>query len=66
MLESGIGAGIDGLQYRPCPSAVARTKFCRAAAERTVCRMIEGIKACEELIQLSMGGNSYGASLVSG
>ncbi len=60
-IESGIGAGIDGLQYRPCPSSVARTKFCRAAAEKTVCRMIEGLKAFEELIHISMERDFHGA-----
>ena len=60
-IGAGIGAGIDGLQYRPCPAAVARTMFCMAAAEKTVCRMIEGLKVFEELIQLSVGGDSNGA-----
>ncbi len=50
-IESGIGAGIDGLQYRPCSSAVARTKLDRTGTERVVCGMVEGLRAFKELVQ---------------
>lgn len=59
-LNSGIGAGIDGLQYRTSRAALARLNLELSAIERVMCRMLEGLQNFRELIQYASGGSPSG------
>jgi putative nucleotidyltransferase with HDIG domain len=60
-IETGLGAGIDGLQYRPSPTVVARMKLDSTIMERVVCKMVEGLGAFKELIERASGDSEHGA-----
>lgn len=49
-LETGIGAGIDGLNYAPSPLVLSRLPFTPAVAETVACRMVSGIDELRDLI----------------
>ena len=48
-LQGAIGAGSDGLQYRPSREVVERINLTTLAAETTVCGILEGLSELSEL-----------------
>jgi putative nucleotidyltransferase with HDIG domain len=48
-LVSGIGAGSDGLNYRPSAAVLSRLRVTTAVAEGVVCRMLDGLRELREL-----------------
>lgn len=59
-IESGLGAGIDGLHYRPADEVVQRLKLKPLVAESVSCRMLSGLEDVREV--LSTQTTSPGAS----
>ncbi len=54
-LSAGLGAGSDGLNYRPCPEAVGRLGLSTASMEAVVCRTIAGLAELQELLEDDTG-----------
>lgn len=49
-LESGVGTGVDGLNYVPCPEASARLKLKPAISEAVVCNMITNVGELKDVL----------------
>lgn len=52
-LESGVGAGVDGLNYRTSAAVIERVNPGQLGSERILCKMLDGLRSFQELIQLS-------------
>lgn len=48
-MQTAMGAGIDGLTYRPCEAVMERIKLNASEAESVLCKMLDAV---EELYQL--------------
>lgn len=49
-LESGIGAGLDGLNYSPSAAVVSRLRLKRRVAEETLCEMSLQVNEINEML----------------
>lgn len=54
-LSSGLGAGVDGLNYRASDAVMARLKVDTDTAEAVVCNILEGIDGLRELFGTAGG-----------
>lgn len=53
-LESGVGTGIDGLNYHPSPAVTARLKLRADAAEAVLCNMVKGMEELRDILGSNM------------
>lgn len=51
--QNGLGAGIDGLNYRPSDEVVARLRLKPLEAEAVACKMLTGLADVREVLTLS-------------
>jgi len=49
-LESGVGTGVDGLNYSACPEASQRLKLKPAISEAVVCNMITNVSELKDVL----------------
>lgn len=54
-LQSGIGVGIDGLNYHPSPQVFARLNIDETVSEKTICRMLSGLDELRGLLTPNNG-----------
>jgi putative nucleotidyltransferase with HDIG domain len=49
-MTSGIGAGVDGLHYRPCTSVISRIGLPPKSVERVLYQMVDGLESFNSLV----------------
>jgi len=49
-LATGVGAGVDGLNYHPSDEVMARLDLKDAVAEAVLCKMLDGVEGLRDII----------------
>lgn len=60
-MESGIGTGIDGLQYAVCKESAANLRLRDSIAEPVICSMLAGLDSLRPVFGPPEGGTGNGA-----